>query len=348
MSQLSQVLVPLRARIARTLGKDSMNEENTKATLIEPVLRALGWDTEDVDEVVREHKTKRGDHPVDYALLVMRTPRLYVEAKPLGANLGDSKCASQIMGYAGVAGIEWIVLTNGDEWRIYNAHAAVRIEEKLFRSVRISDPGTFAEETLALLSKDQLQGNLIEALWKLQFVDRKVQAAVEGLFGAEPDGGLLNLIRKRCAGLTAKDIKASLGRMRAKFDLPPVVLPPTEPGPVAPPKPKKATGKKPPTETSGISQHDLIAAKVIKPPLAVERTYKGQVLKATITPDGRVVHGSESFDSLSAAGGSAMRAVLGGPKPPACNGWDFWRYRDEQGQLVPVDALRRAFLEARK
>jgi len=64
-----------------------------KATLIEPVLAALGWDVLDTDEVAREHKAPRAK-PVDYALLVMREPKLYVEAKGLGENLGDSKVAN--------------------------------------------------------------------------------------------------------------------------------------------------------------------------------------------------------------------------------------------------------------
>jgi hypothetical protein len=45
------------------------------------VLRALGWDVEDVEEVAREYKGKKQDKPVDYALLVMREPRLFVDRR---------------------------------------------------------------------------------------------------------------------------------------------------------------------------------------------------------------------------------------------------------------------------
>ena len=65
------------------------------------------------------------------------------------------------MGYAAVTGVEWVVLTNGDEYRVYNAHAPVPIEEKLFRSVRVSDDGLRAADTLALLSKARMRENLI-------------------------------------------------------------------------------------------------------------------------------------------------------------------------------------------
>lgn len=345
MPGLQSALPPLRARIAKSLGKRAMNEQNTKATLVEPVLRALGWDTEDIDEVVHEYKRRPSDDPVDYALLSQRTPRLFIEAKALGEDLAGHKWAKQILGYASVAGVEWIVLTNGDEWRIYNAHASVAVEEKLFRTVRISAEDPLAEETLALLAKEQWDPKRIEALWQLQFVDRKVRIAIEEMFATEPDNGLVNAVRKRCPKLAPKDIRASLSRARVSLDYPQVSV--ASGGAKISTKRVKVGKRKPFTETSGISQQDLIASGVIKAPLALERTYKGQTLRATLSMDGRILVGSQAFDSFSAAGGRAMQIVLGCPKPPACPGWDFWRYRDQHGKLVPVDALRQQFLKSR-
>jgi hypothetical protein len=142
VDDLAETLDLLRERIARLRESGSVNEQNTKATLIEPLLRALGWDVEDIDVVQREFRPRSRDRPVDYALLVRRMPRLFVEAKPLGADLNDRRWASQIMGYATVAGVEWVVLTDGCEYRIYNAHAAVPMDEKLFRTVDVekADP----------------------------------------------------------------------------------------------------------------------------------------------------------------------------------------------------------------
>ena len=122
MSELSEALEKVRKKIIRYQGKD-MNEQNTKTALINPILRALGWDVGDLEHVQQEYKRRKRDKPVDYALLLFREPRLFVEAKALGQNLGDRKWANQIMGYATVAGVEWVVITNGDEYRIYNALA---------------------------------------------------------------------------------------------------------------------------------------------------------------------------------------------------------------------------------
>jgi hypothetical protein len=94
-----------------------LGEQNTKASLIEPLLEALGWDVRDPDEVYREFKPTARDNPVDYALTILRKPRLFVEAKGLGETIADRKWIAQVLGYATVAGVEWCVLTDGDEYR---------------------------------------------------------------------------------------------------------------------------------------------------------------------------------------------------------------------------------------
>src|SRR5688572_33489451 len=84
-----------------------LGEQNTKASLIEPILEALGWDIRDPDEVHREFRPISKDSPVDYALKLIRKPRLFLEAKGLGEDLSDRKWVTQVLGYAVVAGVEW-------------------------------------------------------------------------------------------------------------------------------------------------------------------------------------------------------------------------------------------------
>jgi len=219
MTACPDVLRQVRDRIDR-YSDSAVNEENTKATLVEPILRSLGWDFEDLDEVQREFKTRSADNPVDYALLVLRTPRLFLEAKALRENLDDRRWASQIMGYAGVAGVQWVVLTNGNEYRIYNAHAGVPVEDKLFRAVRVRDVGSPTEETLSLLSKERMQENDIQVLWNIRHVDRQIRKAIEELFSPEPDRSLINLIKKQVPNLTSREIKEGLSRARLRLDFP--------------------------------------------------------------------------------------------------------------------------------
>ena len=155
--ELDRVLATVRDKITRYAGK-GIGEQDTKAALIVPVLRALGWDTEDLEDVKLEYKRRPSDNPVDYALVLLREPRLFIEAKALGVHLVDPKWANQFLGYAMAAGVEWVVLTDGDEYRLYNSHATVPVEEKLFRTIRISDPATRPAETLDLLLEGAAPG----------------------------------------------------------------------------------------------------------------------------------------------------------------------------------------------
>jgi predicted type IV restriction endonuclease len=192
-----------------------LGEENTKAALIEPVLKALGWDTSNPDEVHHEYRRLSNDNPVDYALLLLRTPRLFLEAKDLWVNLADPKWANQFIAYATAAGVQWVVLTNGAEWRVYNAHAPVPIEQKLFRTVRIDEDLDSAYSVLELLSKDNMREMRIEELWKGFFIDRKVHAALTQLFsGSDPAKEIVSAVRHRDPDLKLSEIRESLARAR--------------------------------------------------------------------------------------------------------------------------------------
>lgn len=242
MADLDVTLTTVRERIAK-YQRPGIGEQDTKAALIVPVLRSLGWDVEDLDEVKLEYRRRPADNPVDYALFVSRTARLFVEAKALGANLGDPRWANQMLGYAMAAGVEWVALTDGNEYRIYNSHAAVPVEQKLFRLVRINDPSTRPQETLALLSKAQMADHLIDELWKAHFIDRQILATLEALFGAEPDPSLVRMIRNRIPALTPVDIRAGLGRLRVTFDFPRVPSVPQAPSrPPTSPEPDRVSG----------------------------------------------------------------------------------------------------------
>lgn len=88
---LDEAIRQIAAKIhARRNGGRILNEDNTKAELIEPMLRALGWDTANSEVVDRECKNDypRGC-PVDYSLRIHREPKLLVEAKGIGVAVGD-------------------------------------------------------------------------------------------------------------------------------------------------------------------------------------------------------------------------------------------------------------------
>lgn len=350
MSGLRETLAEVRQRIARHGGSRKLGEENTKATLIEPVLRALGWDVEDVDEVQREYKAKPRDKPVDYALLLLRSPRLFIEAKGLGEDLADRRWINQVMGYAAVAGVEWIALTDGDEYRLYNARAPMHADEKLFRTVRISDESTRAGGTLDLLSRERMRENRLEVLWKAHFVDRQVDHALAELLEGGGDPAFVRLLRKRTQSLSPSDIRASLSRARVQVTFPVVETETQKPprgGRAEPDKGERRQRAAAPRPD--VSLLDLIEAGVLHPPVELVKRYKGRDLAARIEANGGVRFLGDVFESLSLAAGKARAAVIGPPKKGAywpTNGWVFWKYRDAGGALKEIDDARRSFLRS--
>jgi hypothetical protein len=355
--ELEGVLDTLRERIAR-YQRAGIGEQDTKAALVVPVLRALGWDLEDLEDVKLEYRRRPADNPVDYALFLLRTPRLFIEAKSLGSHVDDGKWASQILAYATVAGVEWVALTDGNEWRIYNSHATVPVEQKLFRVVRVADAGSHTGQTLGLLAKTQMADHLIDALWKSDFVDRQVRDALGRIFGPEPDHGLVRLIRAKAQALSPAEVRASLGRLRTTFDFPVVaspgierVAPPNELAPKAAlraalPMPTKQIGDGTPWRRVTLAQ--LIEAGLVPLPLDIEHRYRGTQLAARIEAADRVVFDGQAYDSLSTAGGMARKSVIGSPTGrdyPQTNGWTFWERRKADRTLGVLDELRRDLYE---
>ncbi len=343
MTDLHATIADVRERIDQHQGK-GIGEQNTKAVLINPILRALGWNLEDLDEVELEFKRKAMDNPVDYAFMLLRTPRLFIEAKALDGNLNDPKWAGQIMAYATVAGVQWVALTDGNKYRIYNSHAPVPVDQKLFRRARISDDGDVAD-TLQLLAKERMQQGLIGSMWKSHFVDQQVRAAFENLVHPDPSPSLIRLIRKQVPGLAPSDIRDGLGRMELRFDFPsPPAAGAKQPSPGAPTVLSKKSAVPGGTPWRKITMTDLFAAGSLQPPVDLRKTYKGKLLTARIESDGQVSFSGKRYDSLSTAAGQARKTVIGSPdgrQYPQTNGWTFWHFQDVNGSWQEIDVLRK-------
>jgi hypothetical protein len=288
--------------------------------------------------------------------MLLREPCLFVEAKALNQSLDDRKWANQIISYAAVAGVEWVVLTNGDEYRMYNAHAPVPVEDKVFRTVSISADEEVAAETLGLLTKDRLRDKEISYLWRTQSVDRKVRHAIEQLFGNEPDASLVRLVSKRTENLSTVEIKASLRRALLKFDFPrvdPHIAPVVEDVAPAPRAARRDTTARAAARKTkggkafiGVSLQDVIEAGLLRTPLTLRKRYLGHDLEAELQHDGSVRYNGVSYTSCSTAADEARREIIGGT--PHTNGWDFWQYEGGDGKMLKLDAARQEFLARRE
>ncbi len=346
-TQLRESIRDIAVKV-RKFRDRNIGEQNTKASLIDPILQSLGWDVRDPDEVFREFKPTSRDSPVDYALTVLRKPRLFVEAKGLGETLQDRKWIAQVLGYATVAGVEWCVLTDGDEYRLYNATAPLDAEEKLFCSIRLStDDAGEVLRTLALISRRNMEENILDVLWNAHYVDRRVKQALNALLSTT-DKSLIRLIRLREPKLTPKDIQESLRRLDVRIEsatpMPEPVQSRRKSRVVSKrlKQPKRAQGKK---SSFNVTLRELIQAKYLSTPLRLFRKYKGTVLEATLHTDGTVEVAGKRLSSCSTAATVARESVIG--RRLATNGWNFWQYRNGEGKAEELIAARARFLETK-
>ncbi len=343
MSAVRDVLPNIRELIER-YGGMGITEMETRASLINPLLNALGWRVGDLEQVRQEYGFQGSDSRVDYALMEAGKPSLFVEAKALGKNLGDHKWASQIVSYATMAGVEWVVLTDGNEYRIYNTHAPVPVAEKLLHSVRVTDDDASVAQILDFLSRADGPKDRLKAQWHAHFVDRQVQMALNGLFGRVPDESFVRMLRESAAELTDDDVAASLRRVRARFEFPLVHsgVPDPEPEPKPETKPVDPTPDRVPAHL--VRLRHLVIAGLIPRPIDLHRTYLGQELSARLETDGTVTYQGRSFRSLSVAGNAAQIAAGFSGKRPATNGWRFWRFIDDDGQIKEMEVFRKRYL----
>ncbi|WP_375264111.1 type I restriction endonuclease [Palleronia sp.] len=196
-----------------------LTESDTIRVLILPLLQALGWDLGDLDEVKSEYRHKSSDNPVDCALFLQRAPVLFVEAKALQENMSDRRWIVQTINYANTSGVDWCVLTNGDEWRFYKVHAPVEAEEKLFLTVKMDDdePAEARARKLALVSRADMGQRAIDALWTDWRIDSQVRAVLESL---PDDDNFVRFITRKISGIGAGDVRGSLRRAAIRVDYP--------------------------------------------------------------------------------------------------------------------------------
>ncbi len=114
---LIETLAMLKQRIDLRGEYLARNEIPTRQLLVDPLLRALGWDIEDTSRVSLEHSSGRGR--MDYALMVGGRLRVAVEAKRYGVELTDGM-RDQAYGYARLSGSKYAVVTNGDRWEAFD------------------------------------------------------------------------------------------------------------------------------------------------------------------------------------------------------------------------------------
>ena len=145
MEDLVNLVALLRNRIQEHRSAFRANEALTRYALIDPLLRALGWNTEDPAQVVPEYSIpSKLANSADYALFTEESrargvPEVVVEAKKLGLALTDA--AEQAVNYCAVDGFEYFVVTDGDDWQLFGTRRRGNLDAKRIVQFHVcSDP----------------------------------------------------------------------------------------------------------------------------------------------------------------------------------------------------------------
>ena len=141
------------------------SEANTKRKIIEPMLEILGWDTRS-NEVMLEYPIKIGSTTkyVDYALMLENKPVVLVEAKPFDVMLSHDDSA-QIISYGRIEDVQWVVLTNGRNLKVFDSKEGKTEKECLVTEIDMKKLPAQASD-LNLISRESILTGDIEAAAK--------------------------------------------------------------------------------------------------------------------------------------------------------------------------------------
>lgn len=107
----------------------------TRYSLIDPLLRVLGWDTEDPNMVAPKYASSKGR--ADYALFKNEAiPTVIIKTKNLGDPLESA--AEQALKYCMIDGMPYFTVTYGDLWRVYKMNKPGPLHDKLIQEFKIS------------------------------------------------------------------------------------------------------------------------------------------------------------------------------------------------------------------
>ncbi len=127
-------------------------EENVKIKIVVPLLGLLGYNPQQDMDFEHHVANKRAD----IALLFGNKPKLFVESKDLDENLDNH--IHQALDYVFNKGVEWVILTNGLEIRVYKSFIQyIPSEDRLIFTTTLSNLPQSFNALFELVGKEHLQ-----------------------------------------------------------------------------------------------------------------------------------------------------------------------------------------------
>jgi len=192
MEEMMGFVNKIRLKIPDFKNKN-INEAQTKEWLIKPFFELLGWDFSNPDEVIPEDDDSTGKRP-DYCFYINKKPKLLVEAKQINNSLDDNKMITEKINYCSNAQVPFLIITNGELYRIYYSELKGSGKDKLLQEFSILND--IDEEILEKLYKSNVEHDNLLSYAKNIFILTNIKKTIENLFQS-PNKKIIDIINEK-------------------------------------------------------------------------------------------------------------------------------------------------------
>ncbi len=170
MNNLKEIIELVVDKLKKYRGLYEKSEESVRYHIINPILRSMGWDPENPDEVYPNITSEEG--VPDYTLLKDEKKVLFIEAKKSSVDIEQKEVVRKLAMYCFGEGMKYGVLTNGAIWILFRAfqEGTTMVERIVWKIDIKNDEITATIRRLRTISKENIMDieNLIK---KLQILD---------------------------------------------------------------------------------------------------------------------------------------------------------------------------------
>lgn len=194
--------LPKLKRLVERGKSDEYKEADTRK-IVNVALECLGWDA--FENITAEQMIN--SRYADYVVKADGEQVFVVEVKQVGLKLKDTHL-NQARQYAVDEGVDWIILTNGDDWQVYRTtiEGKIPVTKLVFKLAITDDSMKPAQKTelLYLLSEEANRKKEIE-----DYYDKRVALSAENLADHILGGDVINKLRVSIKNTTGQRLSNS-------------------------------------------------------------------------------------------------------------------------------------------
>jgi predicted type IV restriction endonuclease len=175
-AEISDTISNLKSKVEKNRSQFEDNEAAVSLSLVQPMLKALGWNVDDPNEVYPQPSTQDGRPDFE---LIFGNKRLFLETKKLGVDIRGKEAINQLAKYAFGEGVDFGLLSNGVQWVLFRSFEKEKpVEERKIWEINLEkDP----PEKIILRLKTIARSN-IEKLEELTDKTDQISEALQEVF----------------------------------------------------------------------------------------------------------------------------------------------------------------------